>query len=578
MYSRYLNYEVELQDGNRFVFNKKLLLNIFRKKYCLGDSFKKIVGSYDEGIRNRLRVITERDDQSDDKMRMAVRELPHDVLLLMFRFSKENHSYCDIVIFSKKNDVPDSKKINVTVIGGVDRISHSSEDESSSSFEERQTAKEVEAAWLKELEPLTSPEIGCVIEHLEYKENLEEDMIDDLPNLDGYLVLSNAARWVFSYFRSLPCRLQPIDMTDLVELGLRHGMPKKLRAANGFKQISRYILNVDELVQASKLYPELKFDEFDACINTLERKKSSTVYYDPAFNLLPKGIGLIKELMKGKVIDHDKFSIPTDKSSLEVIKKLKAKIIKIFELWNYNFKHWEKLIKPDFLETDVPLPSNNQALVNQDSLFYLMMNHGTSGVNSTLHTIDQPTQSMRRWLEVFDLHRCADEARHHVYKCSFAYYKCGKMFQKEYGDITIDGFNLNHLIVIAQGYRLQMQDIKDQDCNDGESLDKSSEENYKRYQEKVLAIISENPNQDWVDMLGYREFQKQSKFSMSFFDNALPSEASIREGLVFRIMNRDVDQKTLNPPNRPTKAMKDLLGILKKQKLTKEKNRAMQPH
>jgi hypothetical protein len=258
---------------------------------------------------------------------------------------------------------------------------------------------------------------------------------------------------------------------------------------------------------------------------------------------------------------------------------LKAKIIKIFELWNYNFEHWEKLIKPDFLETDIPLPSNNQALVNQDSLFYLMMNHGTSGVNSKLHTIDQPTQSMRRWLEVFDLHRCVDEYRHYTRRDFFDHFKRQLTLQKELGDIVIDTFDLNHLILIAQSYGLQIKDLKCIELKNNDLTDnESSVDNVKAYQEKILSIVSENPDQDWVDLLGYRESQKNSKFLMGFFDNTLLPESSIRGRLVFRIMNHDTDKKTLNPPNRPTKAMKALLGILKKQKLMQEKNRAMQPH
>lgn len=557
MYSRFLKYEVELQDGTKFLFNYKLLLNIFHKYVEPGRAFKKIVGSYNDAIQGRLRVIADYFKISDEKLRIAICDLPHDGLLIMFKAR-------DIIIVSKSDDEPDSKKINVIVIGGEERVSKKLEDESLDSI------REIEAEYLKELKPLTLTKTGCIIERFDYKENLEDEnfkdaTVDELPELDEYLMLANAQQFVFSHFDNTHRDLQPVNMTDLVELALRHGMPDRLRVAGGFKQISRYILNVDALVKASELYPAMKWDQFDASIQRLEQEKSLTVYYDQKDRIAVIQ-NLLEHLMQCKVVDHEKFSIPTDKSSLEIIKAFKFKIIKILELWNYNFEYWSMVVKPDFLAAGAILPSNNQDLIDQDSLFYLMMNHGTSGVNSKLHTVDQPTQSMRRLLDVLDLHRCAEAGRDYD---AFARYARERKYQDEYKGMTIDTFDLNAVTVIAQDYNLQIKDIEDDAC---------PVEKFKQYQEKILRVISENPDQDWVGMLSYRESQKQSTFSMRFFDSALPPEASIRCGLVFRIMNRDADRKTLSSPNKPTKAMKALLGVLKKQKLMHEKTLAIKPN
>lgn len=323
------------------------------------------------------------------------------------------------------------------------------------------------------------------------------------------------------------------QLMAMMELMFRVNLANQTWIRGGVKSLSLFTLNINKLNECIHLLDEL--------ILTWQDEMSDVAFYHP--NCVPLGVDYICYLMKLIVPNPSLFRIPTDSTSLEVVKTFKKRIIRVFELNNYAFRFWSALLKPEFLKANAVFPEHDYDLINQQSVFYLIMNYGTRRKDSILHGVNDLTYSMNKIFTIVDFRWIANAV------------------SSGYDHTHINGSDVRKKIEI-----LDADDVKDLASSPLDFVRRHENDgtlrSMPRIRSKILEIIRNNPEYHWADLLGYRVFNRSSGSLANFFSSRsnLPS-ATIYYSLIFYFFNMGPDG-VIHSPNHPTDEMKSLFTLL----------------
>lgn len=351
-----------------------------------------------------------------------------------------------------------------------------------------------------------------------------------------------------------PLPISPIEAGKLMRLIINFYLEGQSFSHKKVASVKGFTLNINKF---SPLIEHLA-----TSIKILEKEKPDKFFYEPINT--PEGVALISRLMKTTLPDGAEFHIPTDDGSMDIIKTFKAHALSIFELHNYYFQYWSSLLKPEFLAPSASLPYRASDMINTHSLFYLIMNHGTRGKHSTLHTLENPTHSMGRILHLVNFHWIAN-----AHRSGYDHTKISPGEQRA----EIETLNAEHIKRLIHGHDDFIQ-RKEPSPDAVGPEQRRTLRSLPYIQNKIISIIEETPEHDWVTLLGYTPPHRSSQSLKTLFSNeTLP--ATIHYNLVFYFMNMRQNDGKLCAPSNPTKAMNKLLDILDKQlNLTLKKTNA----